>query len=235
MVGSAVQDPNDNSEYALSQYETIDIFQNGSCDPFDPPRTATRRVIHNEGFWHKSCHMYVFRRSVLPSMSTNTDIPPLDFLIQLRSASKLAAPLCWDCSAAGHVEAGCTTAVAAHRELEEEIGLRVPSEQLVFSHSLVIDQDEPKKVPNGSDGEFVTFWNRERADVFIVLLDDPDTPLKPQESEVAEMRWIPLRDFMDGGARGAELLHGGETYIAEETKPSLKIAMAKLEELLETN
>lgn len=66
-----------------------------------------------------------------------------ELLWQLRSADKVAAPLTWDVAVAGHVAAGEPPAVAAARELWEELGVtlelaalerrlvRLPSESYV--------------------------------------------------------------------------------------------------------
>ena len=43
-------------------------------------------------------------------------------LLQKRAATKKVMPSIWICSAAGHITYGESTAIAAHRELQEEIG-----------------------------------------------------------------------------------------------------------------
>ncbi len=79
---------------------------------------ATRSEVHNRGLLHRASHVFVF----------NTDG---QLLLQKRSATKDAYPLCWTSSCSGHLDAGETYEIAAVRELNEEIGLEADVEFLV--------------------------------------------------------------------------------------------------------
>ena len=53
-----------------------------------------------------------------------------ELLLQMRTAGKDEFPQCYTSSASGHVSAGETYDECAPRELEEELGLRVPIQRL---------------------------------------------------------------------------------------------------------
>lgn len=55
-------------------------------------------------------------------------------LIQQRQITKDRYPGCWDVSAGGFVSAGEDSTGAAARELEEELGLKIPENSFVFIH-----------------------------------------------------------------------------------------------------
>ena len=71
-----------------------------------------RSVVHAQGLRHRAAHVLVF----------NADGK---IFLQLRSKTKDNNPGVWDSSCSGHVDAGESYAVAAERELMEEIGLLV--------------------------------------------------------------------------------------------------------------
>lgn len=73
---------------------------------------ATRAEVHRRGLWHRAVHVWVFNAAG-------------QVFLQKRSQSKDSAPGCWDSSCSGHLDSGEDYAVAAVRELAEEIGLRV--------------------------------------------------------------------------------------------------------------
>jgi len=72
--------------------------------------TATRAEVHAKGLRHRAVHILVFNRSG-------------EIYLQKRSLDKGCSPGLWDTSAAGHVESEESYALAAGRELHEELGL----------------------------------------------------------------------------------------------------------------
>lgn len=78
---------------------------------------APRSEVHARGLLHRAVHIFVFNRAG-------------QLLLQKRSANKDEFPLCYTSSASGHLSAGETYDDCAPREMEEEIGLRVPIERL---------------------------------------------------------------------------------------------------------
>ena len=73
-----------------------------------------RSVVHAQGLRHRAAHVLVFNSAGAA-------------FLQLRSQSKDNHPGVWDNACSGHVDAGESYAVAAERELMEEIGLLVES------------------------------------------------------------------------------------------------------------
>lgn len=72
---------------------------------------APRSVVHANHWLHRAVHIFVF--------NTRGEL-----LIHRRSATKDEAPLKYTSSASGHLSAGEDYAIAAARELEEELGLK---------------------------------------------------------------------------------------------------------------
>lgn len=74
-----------------------------------------RSDIHRKGLRHRAVHVLVFNRE-------------RDRLfLQKRSEQKDINPGLWDSSVAGHVDSGEEYAQCAHREIYEEIGIRLVS------------------------------------------------------------------------------------------------------------
>lgn len=80
---------------------------------------AFRKEVHARNLLHRAVHVLVFNAEG-------------KVFLQKRSLAKDSSPGCWDSSCSGHLDAGETYALAATRELEEEIGVRASPEQLVF-------------------------------------------------------------------------------------------------------
>ncbi|MBT5550811.1 MAG: NUDIX domain-containing protein [Nitrospina sp.] len=72
--------------------------------------TASRKHIHENKLLHRSIHIFVFNSRK-------------ELFLQKRALCKDENPGLWDTSSAGHVDAGETYDVCAHRELWEELGL----------------------------------------------------------------------------------------------------------------
>ncbi len=94
-----------------------------------------------------------------------------ELFLQKRSRSKDDFPGVWDCSAAGHVDPGEAYADCARRELAEELGIDAPLElEALF------------RFPASAD----TGW--EHCSVYRCVYDGP---LRLQEDEVDEGKWLP--------------------------------------------
>ncbi|MGC1481937.1 MAG: 16S rRNA (adenine(1518)-N(6)/adenine(1519)-N(6))-dimethyltransferase RsmA [Chthoniobacterales bacterium] len=76
--------------------------------------TRHRDEVHARDLRHRATHILVFNAAG-------------ELLLQKRSPWKDKSPGLWDSSTAGHVDAGETYEQAAHRELQEEIGIEVPT------------------------------------------------------------------------------------------------------------
>jgi 16S rRNA (adenine1518-N6/adenine1519-N6)-dimethyltransferase len=81
-------------------------------------KVATRCEVHGDNLRHRAVHILIFNKTG-------------DVLLQKRSRWKDQNPLRWDSSAAGHVRAGESYDMAAQREMEEELGLRIPLKKVL--------------------------------------------------------------------------------------------------------
>ena len=73
--------------------------------------------IHSKGYYHNTAHVWLY--------TANGEI-----LLAQRSATKVICPSLWDVSVAGHVDAGEFIIQAAIREVKEEIGLELHTNDL---------------------------------------------------------------------------------------------------------
>jgi 16S rRNA (adenine1518-N6/adenine1519-N6)-dimethyltransferase len=78
---------------------------------------ASRHEVHRQKLLHRAVHIFVFNKAG-------------ELFLQRRSKWKDMHPLCWDSSAAGHVNAGQTYDETAPREIEEELGVSASVEPL---------------------------------------------------------------------------------------------------------
>lgn len=78
---------------------------------------ASRKEVHEKGLTHRSVHILVFNDQG-------------ELFLQKRSMKKDENPGYWDTSAAGHVNAGEDYEPCAHRELEEELGIKAELKEI---------------------------------------------------------------------------------------------------------
>lgn len=134
---------------------------------------ALKSDIHSKGLYHNTAHVWLY--------TINGEV-----LLAQRAATKSVCPLLWDVSVAGHVDSGEFIAHAAIREVKEEIGLD-------------LDTNEMKKIgvfdcfqcyPNGIiDNEF--------HHTFIAQLNVPIKKLMPQKGEVEDLKLVTLDAFQE--------------------------------------
>lgn len=154
-------------------------------------QTCLKSEAHRKGLFHPTAHVWLY--------TSNGQL-----LLQLRSKNKETHPLLWDVSVAGHIGAGEDIYKAAVREVREEIGLDILERDLekigVF-----------KSVQN--HGEFLTDCEFHHS--FICDLKVPLKQLIKQESEVKELKLIPLTRFSEevwGMANLAKYVPHATTY-----------------------
>ncbi|CAN8270684.1 unnamed protein product [Cochlearia groenlandica] len=135
-----------------------------------------RGEIHRDGDYHRAVHVWIF-------VETTQEL-----LLQLRSDDKDSWPGQWDISSAGHITAGDPSLLSAQRELEEELGLKLPKDAFekifVFLQECVIN-----------DGKFI---NNEFNDVYLVTIMHP-IPLEAftlQKEEVSAVKYIPYEEYI---------------------------------------
>ena len=130
---------------------------------------ATRGDVHARGLLHRAAHVFVLNSGG-------------QLLLQQRSATKDAYPLCWTSSCSGHLDSGETYQAAAIRELGEELGLVGEVEFLV-------------KLPAGPE------TSNEHTALFRLVCDEPPNP---DPTEVADLRWATVGEWQRELAEGPE-------------------------------
>lgn len=130
---------------------------------------APRSKIHAEGIWHRTVHIFLFRKN-------NGQI---DFLVQLRAPFKDLNPNKWGTSFAGHIKSGATIEEGVKSELQEEIGLDIDFEKLLGGYW--------RKRDKGLNREFTMTYFYE----YNGKLED----LKFNDGEVQEVKWMSIEDI----------------------------------------
>ena len=127
-------------------------------------------VAHKKGLWHRSVHVWL--------LNDKNEI-----LLQYRCAEKKLYPNTWDCSFAGHINAGESSIQAVQREGKEEIGINVDLDKLIF----ILTNRECIKYKDINSNEFV--------DIFILKQNFNLDEIKFQEEEVSNAKYVPLTEF----------------------------------------
>ncbi|MCC6524562.1 MAG: NUDIX domain-containing protein [Polyangiaceae bacterium] len=192
-------------------------------------RQKERALVHRDGDWHRSVHVWVALRA--PGSGACT------LVMQRRSLEKDTWPGAVDVAVTGHVRAGETLAESL-READEEIGLRLGPGDVVH---LGLRRREDRHAPGLADHELQSIY------AAVVTLEL--ARLRPGEGEVTELLALPFEaagalyrgelEAVDGerlrvGPSGPELaparlarrelVHAGDPYYAR--------AHASLAELL---
>lgn len=135
---------------------------------------ASRAEVHLSGLWHCAFYCWVARPGPHGA----------EILLQHRSSSKDTNPDFFGASCAGHVRLTEPMSEAV-RELEEELGLAEPLENLLEfgTHS------EEWVHPNG-------LIDREHHALHLLARPIDDSELHPGPSEVQGVAWIPASDLL---------------------------------------
>ena len=150
--------------------ELVDILNE---DGSPTGKQVMKSEAHASGLFHPTVHIWLYTGDGR-------------VLIQKRGRHKKSFPLHWDVSVAGHIGAGEDIATAAIRETEEELGLTIKQEDLmkfgVFKSVQVHNEH---------------FKDCEFHHCFIAELKLPLSALNIQQSEVDEIKLIPLLTFAE--------------------------------------
>ncbi|CAN1814484.1 Nudix hydrolase 3, partial [Linum perenne] len=104
-----------------------------------------RGAVHRDGDYHRAVHVWIFAESTQ------------QLLLQKRSDCKDSWPGQWDISSAGHISAGDSSLVSARRELEEELGIRLPRDESEVSAVKYISYEEYKSLLAKEDPDYVPY------------------------------------------------------------------------------
>jgi isopentenyldiphosphate isomerase len=135
------------------------------CDDRGAPlgRTKARALVHRDGDWHRSVHLWVLLEG------------GLRVLLQRRSPHKDTWPGAIDVAVAGHLAAG-EALEAAMREADEEIGLAArPGDFVRLGTRRRVDASQPGVI------------DREIQDILAIRTERRLEELRPSEGEVAAL------------------------------------------------
>ncbi len=138
--------------------EVIDIFDDLGIHLGTKPRPA----VHRDGDWHQVFNCLVVRR--------RREEPAV--LLQLRGSASPEFPNLLDLTAAGHLSAGEPPLLGGARELQEELGVEVAPDDLVFL-------GVRRSVLVGREG-----IHREFIHAYLLLDDRPLHAYRPRAGEV---------------------------------------------------
>ena len=165
---------------AFSEDELFDILNE---DGTRTGRTKPRGLVHQDGDLHGASHVFLTRQK-------NGRI---QLLLQKRSADKDSYPLCWDTSAAGHLDAGESFDSAAIRELWEELGVTGSIPKYLFT----------RKQDYTAYFHGKPFHDHEINAVYLLELDRDASAFSFEKSEIDAVRWSDLEDILSALRRGA--------------------------------
>ncbi|TBL75745.1 NUDIX hydrolase [Paenibacillus thalictri] len=168
----------------MSQDELFDIFN----EQMERIGTDTRRNVHAKGLWHQTFHCWIVNKT--PGGEERV-------LLQLRHKDKDTHPNSLDISCAGHLQAG-ETALDGLRELEEELGLTVQADELVYCGRIA----EEHYLATG-------LIDREFHHVFVYACDKTLDEYEIQLSEISGLFFVYTSDLK-------QLLNGERAFIQAE-------------------
>ncbi|GGO02360.1 NUDIX hydrolase [Saccharibacillus kuerlensis] len=156
----------------MSVTEILDVFN----DKHEHTGTASRSEVHRQGLWHQVFHCWVVSGSREEGWK---------LLFQLRHPDKETFPDKLDTSSAGHLLAG-EGPREGMRELEEELGLAVRYEDLVYCG---LHQEEYRISENYMDREFTH--------VYLYRCEQPLEIYRVQHIEVSGLFRIDAEQFRE--------------------------------------
>ncbi|WP_059045553.1 NUDIX hydrolase [Paenibacillus rubinfantis] len=174
----------------MSETEMFDIY----TEDMRKLGTASRQKVHAQGLWHQTFHCWIIQRDAEGEPS---------LLFQRRHPNKDVFPLLLDTSCAGHLQAG-EDVKDGIRELEEELGLAVPVEELTYIGRVA---QEHLLSPDWID--------REINHVFIYENERPLLDYRIQTEELTGLYWVGLQEFRELRCGKRDLLTSAGVYVDE--------------------
>lgn len=129
----------------------------------------SKKQIHIDGDWHRAVHIWIINSKD-------------EVLMQRRSKTKLNYPNLLDTSVAGHISSGENSLETAIREIEEEIGISMQQEELIY-----LGEVTQQKISNND-----SYIDNEYVDIYLVEKKIKISSMKMQKSEVDDLCYVPL-------------------------------------------
>lgn len=153
-------------------------------DVVDEQGKPTGQVIdrikaHEQGILHRTAHVWIVRKK-------NDRV---QILLQKRSDNKDSYPGCYDISSAGHIPAGIDFIPSALRELQEELGVTVKKDDLIFCGQRRFHFEET------FHGKL--FRDNQVSNVYLLWLDQEEDTFLLQKEEVSEVKWFDFTECME--------------------------------------
>lgn len=139
-------------------------------------QVVERNQAHLEGIMHRTSHVWFLRK--------RNDI--VQILLQKRSMNKDSHPGCYDISSAGHIPAGFDYKESAVREIKEELGIIVDTEELICCGDRTVVWDD---YFYGKP-----FHDRQFSKVFFIWKDLDEEDFILQKEEVDSVHWIDFEE-----------------------------------------
>lgn len=149
------------------EHEKLRIFN----DQHETIGAAARSDVHAQGHWHETFHFWLLKK----------EHGTVHLYFQLRSPEKKDFPSLFDITAAGHLLADEQPSDGL-REVEEELGLSIPFEDLTFAGVI---QDEI---------HMPSFIDREFCHVYLYMNQEKHMEVHLQKEEVAGLYRANLLD-----------------------------------------
>lgn len=164
-----------------------ELFDLYSADGAPLGRTKPRALVHRDGDWHRSVHVWVLVADVAPlpgargmgPLAAPSGTPPM-LLFQRRSREKDTWPGAIDVAVTGHLRAG-ESVIDALREAREEIGIELgPADVIRLGLRRRADDHAPGLL------------DRELQEIFLARAAQPLAAFHPDPAEVDELIALPL-------------------------------------------
>ena len=150
-----------------------------------------KAVAHKKGLWHKSVHVWIINDKN-------------EVLLQYRSAEKDLYPNTWDCSFAGHIDAGESSIETVLREGKEELDIDVNLENLQY----VFTNREMFQYGQVNSNEFV--------DIYILRQNINLQNVEFQKEEVSNAKYVSKEQFFELMKNGTLIPHKIEYMVLKE-------------------
>lgn len=146
---------------------------------------ASKEKAHKEKLIHKTSHIWLVNNK-------------RQILMQKRSLVDEDAPGLYDISVAGHISAGETSQHAAYRELQEELGVEIPENEIEYIFTVDIKNKRLKDPTNKSIHIH---------DVFVVRTNLEEDDFKINPKEVDSVQYFDIENLKK------ILLKGDENFV----------------------